>query len=399
MLAAHADAGVRPMHWREKWLGLRNRLIADPRFQRWAASSLLTRFVARRRARALFDLCAGFVYSQVLLACVRLRLFDILAEGPRSTQNLADLLTLPPDSALRLLRAAASLGLVRALPGDRYALADLGASLLGNPSVEAFIEHHSLLYDDLRDPVALLRGETKTQLSGFWPYAKDRPDQTLARVESSGNIASNDHDGQNQENPYAAYSALMARSQALVAQDILDAYPITKHRCLLDVGGGEGAFVMAAVARAPNLSFKLFDLPPVAARARSKLVAKGLLSKVEITGGSFLDDALPRGADLITLVRIVHDHDDESCLALLRAVYAALPVGGTLLLAEPMAGTPGAEPIGDAYFGFYLLAMGRGRARTPAEISRLLKVAKFDQIQVISTRRPMLANVIIGRRV
>jgi len=387
------------MLWREKWIGLRNRLIADPRFQRWAASSLLTRFVARRRARALFDLCAGFVYSQVLLACVRLRLFEILSDGPRSTRNLADLLSLPPEAAERLLRAAASLDLVRALPGDRYALADLGASLLGNPSVEAFIEHHSLLYDDLRDPVALLRGETSTKLSGFWPYAKDRPDQTSAYLEPPSEAISNDGNGDAPENSYAAYSALMARSQALVAQDILDAYPIAKHRCLLDVGGGEGAFVAAAIARAPDLRFKLFDLPPVAARARSILAAKGLSSKVEITGGSFLEDPLPRGADLITLVRIVHDHDDESSLALLRAVYAALPAGGTLLLAEPMAGTPGAEPIGDAYFGFYLLAMGRGRARTPAEISQLLKAAKFDQIQVISTRRPMLANVIIARHV
>jgi demethylspheroidene O-methyltransferase len=399
MLAAHADAGVRPMHWLEKWIGLRNRLIADPRFQRWAASSLLTRFVARRRARALFDLCAGFVYSQVLLACVRLHLFEILSEGPRSLKSLADLLSLTPDAAERLLRAAASLDLVRALPGDRYALADLGASLLGNPSVEAFIEHHSLLYDDLRDPVALLRGETSTKLSGFWPYAKDRPDRISTHLKSPDEENSNGDAGDVAETSYAAYSALMARSQALVAQDILDAYPIAKHRCLLDVGGGEGAFVMAAIARAPDLSFKLFDLPPVAARARDKLSAKGLSSKVEITGGSFLDNVLPRGADLITLVRIVHDHDDESTLALLRAVYAALSPGGTLLLAEPMAGTRGAEPIGDAYFGFYLLAMGRGRSRTPAEISKLLKAAKFDQIQEISTRRPMLASVIIAHRV
>ena len=68
--------------WRERWLNLRNKLIADPRFQRWAAASPLTRFVARRRTRQLFDLCAGFVYSQILLACVRLRLFETLAEGP-----------------------------------------------------------------------------------------------------------------------------------------------------------------------------------------------------------------------------------------------------------------------------------------------------------------------------
>jgi demethylspheroidene O-methyltransferase len=387
MLAADTQTASRPMALRERWIGLRNRLISDPRFQRWAAASPLTRFVARRRARALFDLCAGFVYSQVLLACVQLRVFEILSSGPRTIKNLSDLLSLSPDAATRLLRAAASLKLVRALPGDRYALADLGASLLGNPSVAAFIEHHSLLYDDLRDPVALLRGETETQLSGFWPYAQNKPDQDRAL---SATVT---------EESCAAYSALMARSQALVAQDILDAYPVAEHKCLLDVGGGEGAFISAVAARAPALGLKLFDLPAVVARARTQLAAKGLAEKIELIGGSFLSEPLPQGADLVSLVRIVHDHDDESALALLRAVHAALPPGGTLLLAEPMAGTPGAEPIGDAYFGFYLLAMGRGRSRTSTEISRLLQAAKFDQIQSISTRRPMLTRIIIARRV
>ena len=59
----------------------RSRVIADARFQRWAASSPLTRRLAQRKARALFDLCAGFVYSQVLSACVKLEVFDLLAGG------------------------------------------------------------------------------------------------------------------------------------------------------------------------------------------------------------------------------------------------------------------------------------------------------------------------------
>jgi demethylspheroidene O-methyltransferase len=73
---------------------------------------------------------------------------------------------------------------------------------------------------------------------------------------------------------------------------------------------------------------------------------------------------LPQGADIVTsLVRVLFDHDDAHALAILRAVRAALPRGGTLLVAEPMAGVPGAQAMGDAYFGLYLLAMGAaGRA-------------------------------------
>ena len=370
--------------WRDSLIRLRTRIISNPRFQRWAAASPLTRFIARRQARALFDLCAGFVYSQVLAAFVQLRLCDHLADGPRSLEALARLTDLTPEAARRLLRAAASLGLVRSLPGERYALADLGASMIGNPSVAAFIAHHALLYDDLRDPVALLRGQTQTRLSQFWPYASDRP-------EAASNAPA-------QPEGYAGYSVLMAQSQALVAQDILDAWPMTRHRRLLDVGGGEGVFIAQVAASAPNLQLQLFDLPPVAARAQEALARRGLANRVDCIGGSFLHDPLPRGADIISLVRIIHDHDDESALALLRAVHAALPSGGTLLIAEPMAGTPGAEPIGDAYFGFYLLAMGRGRARRPEELKQLLEAAGFAQMRVLSTRRPLLAGAMVAKK-
>jgi demethylspheroidene O-methyltransferase len=363
--------------WRERFLNWRNQRVADPRFQRWAASFPLTRVIARRRAKALFDLCAGFVYSQILLACVRLRLFEILAAGPLHETELAARLDLSTDAARRLLRAAASLKLLRALPGDRYALDDLGASMLANPAVGAFVEHHALLYDDMRDPVALLRGETTTRLSRFWPYAAG-------------------HDGDSQA--CGAYSALMARSQQLIAEDVLDSYSFARHQTLLDVGGGEGAFVAAVAGRHPGLRLKLFDLPPVAERARDRLAARGL-ARVETHGGSFLEKPLPAGADIVTLIRVLHDHDDATARAALGAAHAALPPGGTLLVAEPLAETPGAETIGDAYFGFYLLAMGSGRPRREAEMTQLLQEAGFTAIRRLPTPRPLLASVIIGRRV
>jgi demethylspheroidene O-methyltransferase len=78
-------------------------------------------------------------------------------------------------------------------------------------------------------------------------------------------------------------------------------------------------------------------------------------------------------------------------------VRRALPQHGVLLLAEPMAGTPGAEPVGDAYFGFYLLAMGRGRPRTVGELGSLLRAAGFDRIRSLSTRMPLLTGLMVAR--
>jgi demethylspheroidene O-methyltransferase len=143
--------------WVDRCLGWRDRLLASPLFQRRAAAFALTRPVARRHARALFDLVAGFAYSQVLLACVQLRLFELLAEGPQPLDRLAARLALAPDAARRLLDAAVSLRLVEHRSDARYGLGELGAPMVGNAAVAAMVQHHAAFYADLADPVALLR--------------------------------------------------------------------------------------------------------------------------------------------------------------------------------------------------------------------------------------------------
>jgi demethylspheroidene O-methyltransferase len=358
-------------------LNWRNRMVASPRFQRWAAGFPLTRGIARRNTRTLFDLCAGFVYAQVLAACIRLKLFDILAEGPASDEALARRIGLPVEGARTLLQAAVSLGLLRALPRGRYALADLGAAVVGNPGIGAMVEHHALLYADLADPVALLRGEGgRTRLSSYWPYAEGGPVRP---------------------GEAAPYGALMGTSQAMIAEDILEACDFSGISHLMDVGGGEGAFIEAAAARLPGLRLSLFDLPAVAERARARLNRAGLSGRITAHGGNF-HDGLPGGADAISLVRVVHDHDDGPARGLLRAVHAALPPGGRLILAEPMAGTPGAEAMGAAYFGFYLLAMGSGRPRTADELDAMLRQAGFTTVRERRTRRPLLARVLVAHK-
>jgi len=370
------------LSWTDRWLATRDRLVSSERFQRWATRFPLTRPFARRNARELFDLCAGFVYSQVLLACVRLRLFELLQETPLDAQALSGRLGLAPDATDRLLAAAESLRLVERRSDSRYGLGVLGAALVGNPGVMAMIEHHSLLYADLRDPVALLRGERDgTELGRYWAYA--------------GNSAA----VQLRPEQVAAYSELMAASQPLVTREILAAWPLHRHRRLLDVGGGDGSFVCAVAAEVPTIALQLFDLPAVAERATGRFAQAGLAQRAQAFGGDFRTDDLPPGADLVTLVRVLFDHPDETVLELLRAVRRAMPDDGTLLIAEPMTGTSGAEPMGAAYFGFYLMAMGRGRARSPADFQGLLADAGFCDARVVPTPSPLQTGLIVARPV
>lgn len=363
-----------------RWLALRDRLLASPRFQRWALRFPPTRGVARRRARALFDLCAGFVYSQILYACVDLHLFDILAEAPQGAEALARRMGLPAEAAVRLLDAACALDLVERRAHRTYGLGPLGAAMRGNAGVAPMIAHHAMLYADLADPVALLRGDAPSgRLASYWPYA--RPD--------SPSPLSDDEVG--------PYTALMSASQAMVAAEILDAYPMGRHRCLLDVGGGDGTFLSIVAQQAPRLGLMLFDLPAVAAQAAERFVRSGLTARAAVHGGDFRLDALPPGADIASLVRVIHDHDDAAALTILRAVRRALPDDGTLILAEPMAETAGCRRVGHAYFGFYLLAMGSGRPRSAAALRALLTQAGFASVRQIPTRAPLITGLLVAR--
>lgn len=363
----------------DRLYGWRDRLLGSARFHRWAARFPPTRPIARRQALALFDLCAGAVYAQVLVACIELRLFELLADGPRATVDVAEQLGLPLDSAARLLGAATALRLVQRRGPDRFGLGLLGAASRGNPGIAAMVAHGSVLYGDLADPVALLRrAGSGTGLAAFWPYAGGGDASPASAV--------------------APYTRLMAASQPLVAEQVLDGYPFRQHRSLLDVGGGDGTFLAAVARRAPDLRLELFDLPAVASLARERFTREGLDPRTKATGGDFHKDELPTGSDVATLIRVVHDHDDAAAAAILRAVYDALPPGGVLVVAEPMGGSRATHRMGEAYFAFYLMAMGSGRVRTAPELEALLRNAGFVAVRSVATSIPLLTGIIIGKR-
>ena len=353
----------------EWWIGIRNRLLASPAFQRFAVRFAPTRPIARHHAGRLFDLVAGFTYSQTLFACVELALFDRLANGPERIAVLAAAHHIPQPAFRRLVDAATALGLLQTLPGERVTLGEGGAAMLGNPGVAAMVAHHRHLYADLADPIALLRSPGAGALAAFWPYANGSDPEAVAR-----------------------YSALMAASVTAVAEQLLDSYDVSRHRRLLDVGGGEGRFLAAVRARVPELELGLFDLPAVVERARARVdVVDGFHP------GNFRTGPIPVGYDCITLVRIVHDHDDAVVLQLLTQVRRALPPGGTLLIVEPMQRESGADRVGAAYFGWYLLAMGSGRVRTPAEIGALVTAAGFTRWKSRPTALALTTSVIVAK--
>ena len=358
------------------WL---TRLVASRGFQTWAARFPLTRRIVRSEGEAMFDLVAGFCHSQILQALVKLEVPQMLLEQELPPEVISLVARVPMARMQVLLSGGAALGLLKQRRNGHYALTTRGAALAGVPGLAGMIAHHDVLYRDLADPVAFFRGETETELAGFWPY-----------VFGAG--------GATDPSVTATYSQLMSDSQVLVAQDTLATVSLRGARRIMDVGGGTGAFLAAVGATYPDIQMTLFDLPAVVPAAQDRFDKAGLADRTTIMPGSFRDDPLPQGADLISLVRVLYDHADSTVAGLLRAVHDALPPGGRVLISEPMTGGDQPQRAGDAYFSLYCMAMRTGRARSPAQISALLTDAGFGAISQPRALRPFVTTVVTGVR-
>ena len=346
-------------------LRFRNRLLADPKFLAVAQSFPLTRPVARAKSLKLFDLVAGFAYSQVLYACVDLEILERLGQTGMLPAELAKKIGLSETKTETLIRAAVALDILN-WDKCQVILGPHGAALLAQPWIMRFVEHHTHFYRDLEDPVAMLQGKAAPGgLQSYWTYEQGGEDKK-------------------------AYSELMAASQAAVSEQILRAYDFSKHTNILDVGGGTGAFLRAVSKPYPHLNLNLFDLPGVITLAppSAKLIAHG---------GDFRYDPLPQGMDLISLIRVVHDHDDDVVRAILRNIRAASSPKTTLLIAEPFAGHRANARVTDAYFNLYFAAMGQGRTRSPKQLQDMASQCGFAQFSHWPTDIPLITGVITLR--
>lgn len=355
--------------------------LSRPEVQKFLTRNIFTRPFAKRDAAALYDICVGFTYSQTLAACIELNLSVILNREPRSAATLALELDIPCSSLETLLTGAVSLKLLALRRDGRYTVGRLGTAVLADPGIATIARHHALLYRDLSAPVDLLKAPLDSEMAAFWSYTQDEAVSTIDKTKAE------------------RYSTVMATTQAMVCDQILAAYDFSSAKRILDIGSGTGTFAAALLNQYGHVNVSLFDLPAVIELAKQRVAETSPhQARAVFCPGDFATTHLPGGQDLITMIRVLHDQDKHRALALLAKARSALKAGGTLLIAETLIESERHAPIGAAYFGWFLLAMGRGKARTKTEVKDLLRRSGFHGIREHKTTLPMVVRVITATR-
>jgi len=317
-------------------------------------------------ATTIRRLVEGFQVSQALHVAATLGIADLLASSGRTSDELAAATDTHPPTLYRLLRALASVDVLREREGRRFELTPLGerlrsdapdsvrgwAAFIGRPY---FWQAWSALEHSVRT------GENAFQHvhgTDVWSYRATRPDESAIFDR--------------------AMTSLSRRSNAA----LLAAYDFGRFRTVVDVGGGNGALLAAVLAANPKLEGTLFDLPHVVAGAPALLEQAGVADRCRVVAGSFFE-SVPQGADAYILRAVIHDWDDDESIRILKVVRRAIPVGGALLLVERAVAPPNEGR--DAKFSDLNMLVGPGgRERTRWEYAALLEASKFRLTGVVS---------------
>ena len=274
--------------------------------------------MAQTDARArVVDLITGCWGTQVVHVAVRLKVFDLLAQGPRAAADLSAETGSNASAFLRLMRALAAVDLVRHLDGDRFELTEGGQLLPSDApgSIRGMALHWG---ERLWGALSQLDQSVKTGepwrisgLGGFQHMASD-PDQM------------------------AMFHQSMTDQTSHAAAALLGAYDFGRFGSVMDVGGSYGALLAAVLKAHPQLTGQVFDLPDLAATSSAYLAGAGVSSRGRFVGGSFFDE-VPPGADVYMLKTVIHDWDNEKSVAILANCRKAAGQGGKVLLIERIA--------------------------------------------------------------
>jgi hypothetical protein len=325
----------------------------------------------------LLQMVTGFARTQELYAAVKLGIADVLAAGPKQSNEIARAVNAQPQALHRFLRKLVVHDLLDQEDDGSFRLTPLGQLLRSDHP------------DSLRNLILYI---------GEMHYSAD---QGLLHAIQTGQPAFDYVFGMPffkylTEKPHLGllFHEITSRAVNDRAAGIVAAYDFSNTNILVDVGGGNGTLLAAILLDNPNMQGILFDLPGVAAKAQDHF-SKELTARCQTIGGNFLQDSLPVGADTYLMSNIIHDWDDEHAIKILHNCCTAMHGESTLLLVEQIMPEKFTDAPATVGSDLSMLKLTGGRERTEEEYRTILAAAGLQLFKIIPFEP---ANTCPGRK-
>ncbi|MFO7560110.1 MAG: methyltransferase [Desulfobacterales bacterium] len=307
----------------------------------------------------LQNLSYGHKQSAALRAAIELDLFTCISSGISSLHDISGATGLSAVNTERICVACAALGLIEHTKGG-YRNA---------PDVERFLVKNKVTYIG---PWLLFNGWDFEKWKGLAAILQsDKPTKVLGLYESLDNeMAKIYHE--------ATYTVGLGAGM-LFARDV----DLGDRSLILDLGGGSGAYCIAAVQKYPNLNAIVFDFKPVCDAADKFIAQWNLSDKISTHPGDFTCDPLPLGADVMIMASNLPQYNEKVISTVFKKAFDALQAGGEFHVVGETLNNDKTGPIGPALWGLHeALFESEGRAHSEKEVAGYFNHAGFINITI-----------------
>lgn len=322
---------------------------------------------------SIIRLSTSYWESQTLLTANRLRVFDVMADGARTADEVATELHLDPRGTALFLRACVGLGFLEEAAG-RFQNTPVAATFLVSRS-PAFMGNVIRYSDQLYGAWGQLEGSLRAGKPALpaETYLGDDPARTRGFV-------------------MAMHERALGIARVLV--NVLD---LQGRRSMLDVGGGPGTYSVLLTERFPGLRSEVLELPGVAAVARELVASAGASDRVVLRDGDYHTSDFGSGKDVVLMSGMFHRESEATCRGLIERASACLEPGGLLVVSDVFTDEGGALPTFAAMFGLnMMLTAPDGGVHADADVMRWMGDCGFCDMRMVPLPPPMPHRVVMG---
>ena len=320
----------------------------------------------------MLQMISGFWVSNCIYNAAKLNIADLLADGPMSIEHLAKKTHSNGPALYRLLRALAGSGIFAENENGEFANTPLSETLREGVkgSMKAFVKaqlgdhfkawgnlHHSLKTGGIAFDDAIG--------TSVWKYYESHPAEGLNFMQAMSDLS----------------------GEAIAA--VIPAYDFSQFKHIVDIGGGNGAMLIAVLKAAPHARGVVFDEEYVVKKTQVILIENDLAGRANVEAGNFFNH-VPADADAYLMKQILHDWNDLQAITILTNISKVLKKGSKLLIIEALI-PEGNEPHPGKYLDINMMAMTGGKERTEKEFNELLSYSGLKLSRVIHTHSPLFA--------
>ncbi len=319
----------------------------------------------------LMRMAHGYQEAKTLQVVAELGIADLIAQEPKTAEDLSKVLGVDSDALYRLLRALASRGIFIEGRDSCFENTSLSEAIRADVtgSVRDYVinvphDGSMLAWTKLMDVVRTGKASFK-DVNGcdYWEYFRRHPDIG------------------------ERFNKQMTAMTSQITSALVESYDFSQFKTLIDVGGGQGIVLASILGKNPQMRGCLYEQGSAIEGAKTVLETRGVLKRCDLIPGDFFE-SIPESYDAYLLKHVLHDWGDEQSLTILRNCRASIPGHGKLLIIDAVLSRDNA-PHPAKWKDLHMMVIYQGgRERTKEEFHNLIRESGFELKQVIALPLP-----------